>query len=45
MNYDVVPVDRATVQDHQQVADLYFNAGVIRQRVDVSAAFDLTVYK
>ena len=45
MNYDVVPIDQATIRDHQDVADLYLKAGVIRQRVDVSAAFDVSVYK
>jgi sulfonate transport system substrate-binding protein len=45
MNYDVVPIDQAIMRDHQEVADLYLKAGVIHQRVDVSGAFDLSVYK
>jgi sulfonate transport system substrate-binding protein len=38
-----LPVDDAAVREHQQVADLYLQAGVIRQRVDVSGAFDRSV--
>jgi hypothetical protein len=45
MNYEIVPIDQATIRDHQEVANLYLKAGVIPKRVDVSAAFDATVYK
>jgi sulfonate transport system substrate-binding protein len=45
MNYNILPIDPQTVRDHQEVADLYLKAGVIRQKVEVAAAFDATVYK
>ena len=44
MNYDYVPIDDAIARDHQQVADLYLQAGVIRQHVDMSRAFDRSVF-
>ena len=40
MSYDYVPIDDAIVRDHQQVADLYLQAGIIRQSVEMSRAFD-----
>jgi sulfonate transport system substrate-binding protein len=45
MNYAILPIDPQIIRDHQEVADLYLKAGVIRQKVDVAAAFDVTVYK
>jgi sulfonate transport system substrate-binding protein len=38
-----VPVGASAVREHQDVADLYLQAGVIRQRVDVATAFDASV--
>jgi sulfonate transport system substrate-binding protein len=38
-----LPIDDAAVREHQEVADLYLQAGVIHQRVDVSGAFDRSV--
>ncbi len=45
MTYSVVPIDEATIRDHQTVADLYFAAGVIRRKVDVTDAFDRSLFK
>jgi sulfonate transport system substrate-binding protein len=45
MNYQILPIDQATIGEHQEVADLYLKAGVIPQRVDVTHAFDASVYK
>jgi sulfonate transport system substrate-binding protein len=45
LNYRYVPIDDAIIRDHQEVADLYLAAGVIRQPVNVSAAFDRTLFK
>jgi sulfonate transport system substrate-binding protein len=44
MNYDYVPIDDGIVRDHQQVADLYLQAGVIRQSVEMGRAFDRSVF-
>jgi sulfonate transport system substrate-binding protein len=44
MNYDYVPIDDAIIRDHQQVADLYLQAGVIRQNVQMKGAFDRSVF-
>ncbi len=44
MSYDYVPIDDAITRDHQQVADLYLQAGVIRQRVEMTGAFDRSVF-
>jgi sulfonate transport system substrate-binding protein len=44
LNYDYVPIEDADVQGHQQVADLYLRAGVIRQAVDMRNAFDRSVF-
>jgi sulfonate transport system substrate-binding protein len=44
MSYDYVPIDDAIVRNHQQVADLYLQAGVIRQNVEMSRAFDRSVF-
>jgi sulfonate transport system substrate-binding protein len=43
--YRNVPIDDATIHEHQEVADLYFHAGVIHQPLDVATAFDRSVYK
>ena len=43
--YRVVPIDDAVVRGHQQVADLYLKAGVIRESVDVTTAFDRTLLR
>jgi sulfonate transport system substrate-binding protein len=45
MNYRYVPIDDSIIRDHQEVADLYLKAAVIRQRVEVSVVFDRTVFK
>ncbi len=45
MNYRYAPIDDAVIRDHQEVADLYLAAGVIRQPVNVSAAFDRTLFR
>jgi sulfonate transport system substrate-binding protein len=45
MNYRYVPIDDAVIRDHQEVADLYLAAAVIRQPVNVSVAFDRTLFK
>jgi sulfonate transport system substrate-binding protein len=45
MNYGILPIDQATIRDHQEVADLYLKAGVIPQRVDVAGAFDVSLYR
>jgi sulfonate transport system substrate-binding protein len=39
-----VAVDDAAVRDHQDVADLYVKAGVIRHAVNVTAAFDRSLF-
>jgi sulfonate transport system substrate-binding protein len=44
MKFDYVPIDEADVRGHQQVADLYLKAGVIRQPVDMRQAFDQSVF-
>jgi sulfonate transport system substrate-binding protein len=44
MNYDYAPIDAADMRGHQQVADLYLKAGVIRQAVDMRNAFDQSVF-
>jgi sulfonate transport system substrate-binding protein len=44
MRYSYVPIDDAEVLGHQQVADLYLKAGVIRQAVDMKFAFDRSVF-
>jgi sulfonate transport system substrate-binding protein len=44
MRYQYVPIDADIIRDHQQVADLYLQAGVIRKPVEAGAAFDLTVF-
>ncbi len=44
MSYDYAPIDDADVHSHQQVADLYLKAGVIRQAVDMRQAFDQSVF-
>ncbi len=44
MSYDYAPIDEADVRGHQQVADLYLKAGVIRQAVDMRGAFDRSVF-
>jgi sulfonate transport system substrate-binding protein len=38
-----VPVGDSAVRAHQDVADLYVQSGVIRQKVNVAAAFDPSV--
>jgi sulfonate transport system substrate-binding protein len=43
-NYRVVPIDAGVISAHQKVADLYRKSGVIRQAVDVSQAFDSTLF-
>jgi sulfonate transport system substrate-binding protein len=45
MNYRYVPIDDSIIRAHQEVADLYLKAAVIRQPVNVSTAFDRTVFK
>jgi len=40
MNVHMVPIDDAIVRAHQEVAELFFEAGVIWQRIDVVPAFD-----
>jgi sulfonate transport system substrate-binding protein len=42
--YRNVPIDDAIVHEHQTVADLYFHSGVIPRPLDVTTAFDRTVY-
>jgi sulfonate transport system substrate-binding protein len=44
MTYDYVPIDDLDIQGSQQVADLYFKSGVIRQSVDMKSAFDRSVF-
>jgi len=44
MSYDYAPIDDADLHDHQQVADLYLKAGVIRQAVDMRNAFDQSIF-
>jgi sulfonate transport system substrate-binding protein len=39
------PINDGVIREYQGVADLYRDAGVIRQAVDVSAAFDGTVWR
>jgi sulfonate transport system substrate-binding protein len=43
--YRNVPIDDAIIREHQDVADLYYKAGVIHQSINVATAFDRTVYK
>lgn len=38
-----IPIAGSAIRAHQDVVDLYFEAGVIRQRVNVAGAFDPTV--
>jgi sulfonate transport system substrate-binding protein len=45
MNYTILPIDAATIREHQDVADLYLKAGVIPQRLDVAGAFDASVFR
>jgi sulfonate transport system substrate-binding protein len=45
MNYRYVPIDDSIIRDHQEVADLYLKAGVIKQAVNASAAFDRSIFK
>jgi sulfonate transport system substrate-binding protein len=45
MNYRYVRIDDSIIRDHQEVADLYLKAAVIRQPVEVSVVFDRTVFK
>ncbi len=45
MNYQYVAIDDAVVRDHQDTADLYLKAGVIKQAVNVATAFDRSVFK
>ena len=45
MNYRYVPIDDSAVRDHQEVADLYFKAGVIKRPVNASLAFDSTIFR
>jgi sulfonate transport system substrate-binding protein len=44
LNYTYTPIDDADVRGHQQVADLYLKAGVIREAVDMRNAFDRSVF-
>jgi sulfonate transport system substrate-binding protein len=44
LDYTYVPIDEADVREHQQVADLYFKAGVIRHTVDMTSAFDRSIF-
>jgi sulfonate transport system substrate-binding protein len=39
------PIDGRVISEYQSVADLYRDAGVIRQAIDVSTAFDSTVWR
>jgi len=39
------PIDEGIIREYQSVADLYRDAGVIRQPIDVSAAFDKEVWR
>jgi sulfonate transport system substrate-binding protein len=39
------PINDEVVREYQGVADLYRDAGVIRQAIDVSAAFDRTAWQ
>ena len=41
--YRFQAINGEVVREHQQVADLYYHAGVIRRPVEVSAAFDDTL--
>ena len=45
LNYHYVPIDDSIVHDHQETADLYLKAGIIKQPVNVTAAFDRSVFK
>lgn len=44
MDYQFESIDDAIIQEHQAVADLYLKAGVIRQPINVSTAFDRSVF-
>jgi sulfonate transport system substrate-binding protein len=44
MDYQFESIDDSIVQEHQAVADLYLKAGVIRQPINVSTAFDRSVF-
>jgi len=44
MDYQFMSIDDSVVQEHQSVADLYLKAGVIRQPINVSTAFDRSVF-
>jgi sulfonate transport system substrate-binding protein len=44
MDYQFVPIDETVIHEHQAVADLYLEAGVIRQPIKVSTAFDRSVF-
>jgi sulfonate transport system substrate-binding protein len=44
MDYQFVSIDDAVVHEHQAVADLYLKAGVIRQPIEVSSAFDRSLF-
>jgi len=44
MDYDYEPIADEDVLGHQQVADLYLKAGVIRQAVNMKDAFDRSVF-
>lgn len=44
MNYDYAAIDDAIIQDHQQVADLYLEAGVIQRNVEMKDAFDRSIF-
>jgi sulfonate transport system substrate-binding protein len=43
-DYQFVSIDDSIIQEHQTVADLYLKAGVIRQPINVSTAFDRSVF-
>jgi sulfonate transport system substrate-binding protein len=43
--YRNVPIDDAIIHEHQEVADLYFRTGVIHRPLDVTTAFDRSMYK
>jgi sulfonate transport system substrate-binding protein len=44
LDYQFASIDDAVIQEHQAVADLYLKAGVIHQSIDVSTAFDRSVF-
>ena len=45
MSTGITAIDAGVVRDHQAVADLYLSAGVIRRKLDVTNAFDRSVYR